>query len=118
MKWIGLAAIVLALLGAGMTGRPGERRDPGLPDAIADRIAIGLLVVGGGGLDAADSITIAPADQAGPQLWVRPIRRAGSAGIDRPLSGPAAGKYWRSCVRAPISARCQQHLSPPQQHYP
>jgi hypothetical protein len=83
MKWIGLAAIVLALLGAGITGHLGlhGHQEPSLPAAITARIEIALIVSG------ADrpvvSITITPPDRSGPLLTITPVRRAGSARIDR-----------------------------------
>ena len=83
MKWIGLAAIVLALLGAGVTSRLGlcEQQYPSLPEAITARIEIALIISSAVPLTA--SITITPPHTSGPLLKITPIRHAGLARIDR-----------------------------------
>lgn len=115
MKWIGLAAIALALLGAGLASRF-ERRNPALADAITARIEIGQIVFRAGGLDPAASITITPPDQSGPLLLIRPIRRDGSGWIDRPVSGLSAGDYRRPCASLRAN-RCQQRFWSLHKHY-
>lgn len=83
MKWIGLAAIVMALLGGGLTSRHGlrEQQNLSLPAAITARIEIAMIVSSGERPVA--SITITPPARSAPLLTITPIRRAGSARIDR-----------------------------------
>jgi hypothetical protein len=83
MKWIGLAAIVLALLGTGLTSRLGlrEHQNPSLPESITARIEIAMIVSSAERPVA--SIIITPPARSEPIVMIEPIRRAGSAWIDR-----------------------------------
>jgi len=95
MKWIGLVAIVLALLGAGITGRlgPCEHQDPSLPAAITARIAVAQIIVGQD--HPVTSITITPPSRRDPILKITPVRPAGLVRIDPPLDGTVTDIYQR-----------------------
>jgi hypothetical protein len=95
MKWIGLAAIVLALLGAGISGRlgPCEHQGPSLPAAITARIAVAQIIAGQDHTVA--SITITPPSRRGAILKITPVQPAGSIWVDRTPDGMVTDIYQR-----------------------